>query len=462
MAPSLAMTTTNSGIHREVNQSAEEFAKRIPATRSESVFVDYKPAYNRLQAVNEANRCLFCTDAPCIQACPTGIDIPQFIRKIATGNLEGSARSIFMSNILGMTCARVCPVETLCVGACVYNAKDEAPIQIGKLQRYATDAAYQAGTRFFHAGPDSGKKVALIGAGPASLAAAHRLRIEGHAVTVFEQRSVIGGLNTTGIAPHKLRADVSIEEANWVLQIGGIEVKTGITVGKDISLEELESQFDAVFVGVGLGADTKLGVPGEDAANIHGAVDYIERFKLGQVDVSATKHCVVIGGGNTALDAVREARTLGIKKVTLLYRGVESKMTGYVHEWESAKVESVGAEWQAQPVGFEAKEGKVTHIRCLRLDDAKKPIAGSEFLVEADLVLVAIGQSTLGQMLSGLSGIRVEKGRVIADDHGFTGRAKWYVGGDCRNGGKEVVNAVAEGDAAARAMHTAMSGGSNG
>jgi len=483
MAPFLAMqnkpiplagTNTSLGIHREVNQPTAEFAEGIPSTRSESVFVDYKPAFNRLQAVNEANRCLFCTDAPCIQACPTGIDIPQFIRKIATGNLEGSARTIFMSNILGMTCSRVCPVETLCVGACVYNAKDEPPIQIGKLQRYATDAAYQAGTRFFHAGPDSGKKVALIGAGPASLAAAHRLRMEGHAVTVFEQRSVIGGLNTTGIAPHKLRADMSIEEANWVLQIGGIEVKTGITVCKDITLEALEAQFDAVFVGVGLGADTKLGVEGEGSANIHGAVEFIEQFKLGTVDVSQTKHCVVIGGGNTALDAVREARTLGIKKGTLLYRGVESKMTGYVHEWESAKVESVGAEWQAQPVGFEVAEasdpsttGKVTHIRCLRLDDAKKPIAGSEFLVPADLVLVAIGQSTLGQMLSGLDGIRVEKGRVIADDHGFTGRAKWYVGGDCRNGGKEVVNAVAEGDAAARAMHAAMqaatiSGGSNG
>ncbi len=442
----------------------------LPTDRAESVFTDYKPALTRDQAIAEANRCLFCTDAPCVQACPTSIDIPQFIRKISTGNDEGSARTIFESNILGMTCARVCPVEVLCVGDCVYNAKGEAPIQIGKLQRYATDIAYDKGTQFFEAGPDSGKSVALVGAGPASLAAAHRLRRLGHRVTIYEKRSVIGGLNTTGVAPHKLRADASLAEVDWVLAIGGIDIRTNVSIGTDLAFEELEKRHDAVFVGAGLGADTKLGVPGENLGNVEGAVAWIERMKLEKLDVSSYRHCVVVGGGNTALDAVREARTLmslqggGIPQVTLLYRGNESGMSGYEHEWESAKVEGVAPAWRLQPIGFEANATgtAVAGVRCVRLDEYKKPIAGSEHVVSADLVLLAIGQSTLGHLLASLPGVAVEKGRVVTDEHGCTGRTGLFAGGDCRNGGKEVVNAVAEGNAAALAIDAYLKGNSHG
>jgi len=442
---------------------------RLPSDRAEAVFTDYKPALTRDQAIAEANRCLFCTDAPCVNACPTHIDIPQFIRKIATGNEEGSARTIFSSNILGMTCARVCPVEVLCVGDCVYNPKGEPPIQIGKLQRYATDLAFAKGTQFFEAGPDSGKSVGLVGAGPASLAAAHRLRRDGHRVTIYEKRAVVGGLNTTGVAPHKLRADASLEEVDWVLAIGGIEIQTGVTIGVDVTFEELEKRHDAVFVGVGLGADTALGIPGEGVpgeglANVHGAVAWIERMKLEKLDLSGIRSCAVIGGGNTALDVVREAATLGIPKVTLVYRGTEPKMSGYEHEWESAKVQGVLAEWMAQPIAFDADASgkKVAAVRCQRLDANKKPVPGQEVSVPADLVLVAIGQATLGQMLAALPGVVIEKGRVVTDEHGCTGRKGLFAGGDCRNGGKEVVNAVAEGDAAARAIDAFLRGKSHG
>ena len=430
--------------------------------RSEVVFEDYKGGYTRAQAIVEANRCLFCTDAPCIQACPTSIDIPQFIRKIATDNVRGSAATIFESNILGMSCARVCPVEVLCVGDCVYNEMGVPPIQIGKLQRYATDIAYENKWRFFEAGKDSGKHVALVGAGPASLAAAHELRRHGHKVTIFEKRATIGGLNTTGVAPYKMKADRSLEEVEWVLGIGGVDVKTNVEIGKDISLADLESQHDAVFFGAGLGADTKLTVEGENLRGVYGAVDFIEQMKISKMAFNKAQNAIIVGGGNTAIDAVREAIGLGFKSVSMVYRGDEEKMSGYEHEWKAAQTQGARAEWRSLPVAYVADaNGHVRAVRCVRLDDAKTPIANSEFELAADLVLVAIGQSKLGAMLSSLGGIRVENGRIAADEHGFTGRAKWYVGGDARNGGKEVVNAAAEGKAAAIAIHASLSGGSN-
>ena len=427
--------------------------------RSESAFTDYKLPLLRDAAVAEANRCLFCHDAPCIKACPTAIDIPQFIRKIATDNVRGSAKTIFESNILGMSCARVCPVEVLCVGACVYNELEQPPIEIGKLQRYATDRAYEAGWTFFEAGRPTGKRVALIGAGPASLAAAHELRRFGHACTIFEKRAVVGGLNATGVAPYKMRADRAMTEVEWVLSIGGIEVRTGVSVGTDVTPEALEREFDAVFVGVGLGADSRLGVPGEELAGVHGAVAWIESMKLGRVDVGAIRRAAVIGGGNTAIDVVREVAGLGIPHVEMIYRGTREGMSGYAHEWTAALAEGAHAEWRAVATAIEGGAGRVERVRCVRVDENKRAIAGSEFVVEADLVLLAIGQSKLGAMLAGLGGIAVESGRIRTDATGFTGRSKWYAGGDCTNGGKEVVNAAAEGKRAARAIDAALSRG---
>ncbi|MCK6503394.1 NAD(P)-dependent oxidoreductase [Myxococcota bacterium] len=431
----------------------------LPADRSEAVFADFKPALDDNQARVEAHRCLYCHDAPCIRACPTSIDIPGFIRKIATGNLTGSARTIFESNVLGMSCARVCPVEVLCVGDCVYNHMGVPPIQIGKLQRYATDHAYRQGTRFWQAGPDTGRSVGLVGAGPASLACAHRLRRFGHAVTIYEAREVLGGLNSTGIAPYKMPADRAIEEVDWVRSIGGIEVQTGVNVPTDLGWAELEQRHDALFIGIGLGPDSRLQARGEHLQGIHGAVDWIERMKLGKVDVSKVQTAVVIGGGNTAIDAVRELLGLGVSYVKLLYRGVEAGMPGYAHEWASAKKEGARVVWRVQPLGFEGHGGRVTAVRCMRLDRNKQPIEGSEHTIAADLVLLAIGQGKLGGLVSGLDGVQVEGGRIVADAAGATGRPGVYAGGDCVNGGQEVVNAVAMGRDAAVAIHSFLSAG---
>jgi dihydropyrimidine dehydrogenase (NAD+) subunit PreT len=429
----------------------------LPKQRSESVFDDFKSAYTPAQAVVEANRCLYCVDAPCINACPTGINIPEFIRKISTGNVQGSAGTIFASNVLGMSCARVCPVETLCVGDCVYNAMGVPPIQIGKLQRYSTDLAYDEGWAFFKAGPDSGKSVGIIGAGPAGLACAHELRRFGHAVTIYDKRDVVGGLNTTGVAPYKLRADDSLAEVEWVRRIGGIDIEHGVDVPATTSWDALSAKHDALFLGFGLGPDSVLDLPGNGVTGIHGAVAFIEAFKLGQVDLSGVRNAIVVGGGNTAVDAVRELLGLGVTNVKMVYRGAEPAMSGYAHEWKEAKNEGARCVWHAQPVGFEG-DGAVTGLRCVRTDASKKPMPGTEHTIAADLILVAVGQAKLGDLVAGLEGVQTEWGKIVCDDNGATGRPGVYAGGDCRNGGKEVVNAVAEGRDAARAMHTYMGG----
>lgn len=431
----------------------------LPKDRAEQVFEDFKKPYTDRQAAVEANRCLYCYDAPCITACPTGIDIPTFIRRIANDNVRGAAKTIFDSNILGMSCARVCPVETLCVGSCVYNHMESPAIQIGKLQRYATDAAFEAGWEFYEAGEDTGKRVACIGGGPASLAAAHRLRQFGHHVTIIEKGDYLGGLNTTGIASYKMKSDRSLSEVEWLLSIGGIDIRSGVSVPEQTTWDELRAEFDALFIGFGLGPDSLLSLPGADAEGVMGAVDFIEQMKLTDLSVAGIERVVVIGGGNTALDAVRETKGLGVESVTLAYRGSEAQMSGYAHEWSEAKREGVSASWRSQPLSFTVTDGKVSAVTFQMMDENKKPIEGATKTLEADLVLLAIGQGKLGALTAGLDGLEVEWGKIVTDDEGATGAEGVYAGGDCRNGGKEVVNAVAEGDQAARAIHTFLSGG---
>ncbi|HFE45638.1 MAG TPA: glutamate synthase, partial [Nannocystis exedens] len=318
---------------------------------------------------------------------------------------------------------------------------------------FATDAAFERGDRFFTAGPDSGKRVALLGGGPASLAAAHELRRRGHACTIFEQSQLLGGLSTTGVAPYKMRADRAIEEVDWVLGIGGIEVRLGVSVGREITVQELLRDYDAVFVGLGLGADRLLQLPGAELQGIRGAVEWIAEFKTGTCDLQAVRRALVIGGGNTAVDAVRELHGLGVAEVTMAYRGDEARMSGYQHEWRGAKIAGVRGLWNVQPLAYEGgSDGRVSAVRFAELDAQRQPIAGRERSVNADLVLLAIGQGRLGSLLGEIDGISLDRGRLVVDDEGRTSHPKIYAGGDCANGGKEVVNAVAEGKRAAIAI----------
>ncbi len=418
--------------------------------RLEHALPDLKPTYTPGQAVAEANRCLYCHDAPCITACPTGIDIPGFIRKIATDNLKGSARTILSANLLGYSCARVCPVEVLCAGACVHQHQGHETIAIGRLQRYAVEAAFERGdaATLLRRKPANGKKVACVGAGPASLACAGYLALEGVAVTVFEKRALAGGLNTTGVAPYKMHVDGSLREVDLVRELGVI-IRTGVEVGRDITGARLLEDYDAVFLGVGLGGDAKLGIPGEDGPGVSGATAWIERLKneLGFA-LGAVQRAVVVGGGNTAIDAVRELAHLGVPEVSLAYRRTEADMSGYAHELLHAREEGVRLVERAVPAIF--TRGAAGSLTALVLADGRK--------LEADLVLVAIGQAKPdAAVVAGFDDVKCgPKGGIVADPlTGRTGNPKVYAGGDSTGVGELVVTAVQDGKRAARAIAAA-------
>jgi len=429
----------------------------LPEGRLETKLPDDKPLYGAAEARAEAERCLYCVDAPCIKACPTSIDIPTFIQKIATGNVRGSARTILEQNILGYSCARVCPVEVLCVGDCVYQEWHGAPIAIGRLQRYATETATRAGepplfTPKTRASAER-KKVALIGGGPASLSCAAYLALEGHRAVILEKRALAGGLNTTGIAPYKLHAEDALHEVAWVRSLG-VELQTGVEVGVNVKGDALLAEYDAVFIGVGLGADATLGVPDESGPGVVGATAWIESMKLGAPSATPLGRVVVVGGGNTAIDMARECARLGAREVTILYRRDAEAMSGYEHELAHAREEGVRVVVNAVPVGF-MRDGGGTLFGVIVAEAANgRPILGTEHRLACDLVGVAIGQAKVQSIAGELPGVALDaKGCVQVDaTTKRTGNRKVYAGGDCVNGGKEVVNAVADGRDAAHAM----------
>ncbi len=437
----------------------------LPSDRLETELHDKKPLYSAAEARAEAERCLYCVDAPCIKACPTEIDIPTFIKKIASGNVRGSAKTIFEQNLLGYSCARVCPVEVLCVGSCVYNGWGRDPIQIGRLQRFATETATSPGQTPLLAKKTAAakKRVACIGGGPASLAFAGYLALEGHEAVVLEKRAVAGGLNTTGIAPYKLHADDAVHEVAWVEALG-VELRTGIEVGSEdgptsVSVKKLLDAYDALFLGIGLGGDTKLGIPGEDGPGVVGATAWIEQMKLEMTrahrEEVAGKRVIVVGGGNTAIDVARETAQLGASDVAMVYRRGAPDMSGYAHEMEGGRKEGVRLVAHAQPVAFVRDDaGKLVALRVARTDASARIIPGTEHQLPCDLVLLAIGQSKLRDLAKELAGVELDaKGCVVADAATCqTGNPKVFAGGDCINGGKEVVNAVADGRNAARVL----------
>lgn len=409
-------------------------------------FPDLHPPFVATAAVTEANRCLYCFDAPCTAACPTHIDVPGFIKKIASGNLEGSAKKILDANILGASCARACPVDVLCEGACVLHRYNKQPIAIGRLQRYAMDSLYRNGSSLpFSPGPDIGKSVALIGGGPASLACAAELRKRGIRAEIFDARPLPGGLNTYGIAEYKLPLPESLREIDMLAQLG-VQFHFNVTVDAN-ELAVLEPSHDAVFLGVGLGAIHKLGIAGEQLPGITNALDFIAAYKSTQI-TSVPERVAVIGAGNTAIDAANAAMRLGAREVHIVYRRGPEQMSAFAFEYERAKVEGVHFLWHVKPICIHGS-GRVEWLDLIRLeatqDGSLVPKAGETVRLAVDMIVVAIGQSTETEFLE-YRKIKLEQGRVVIDrTTGQTSNSKYFAGGDCVNGGREVVDAVADG-----------------
>ena len=421
-----------------------------------ALFEDLHPPFEPQAAVLEANRCLNCFDAPCTSACPTHIDVPRFIKKIASGNLRGSALGILDANVLAASCSRVCPVQVLCEGACVMHHHHTKPIEIGRLQRFSMDAFHANGERLPRKSEeDRPEKIACLGAGPASLAAAAELKQRGFQVTVFDKRSLPGGLNTYGVAEYKLPLAASLREIELIRDLG-VEFSMGVDVETELSLEALEREFDFIFLGVGLGAMHRLDIQGSTYPGVIDALQFIEAYKTGNT-TKVEGSAVVIGAGNTAIDAAIAAKRLGANPVSILYRRTQDHISAFSFEYEHAKQEGVRFEWLTQPIAIHASGNQLTSVECAKMqiapDGTIQPLANSNFSIDCDLMIPAIGQSPLLSLLELCRDVRLDHGQVsINRATGQTTNPKYFAGGDCVNGGREVVDAVADGKRAAVAI----------
>jgi dihydropyrimidine dehydrogenase (NAD+) subunit PreT len=410
-------------------------------------FADNHPPLEKQAAVVESNRCLYCFDAPCTIACPTHIDVPRFIKKIASGNVSGAARTILDANILGGSCARACPVEVLCEGACVVNHHSKKPIQIGRLQRFAMDTHYESGAPLpFQPGPETGLSVALIGAGPASLACAAELRRRGISTDIYDARPLPGGLNTYGVAEYKLPLEESLREIDMLSHLG-VSFHFGTRID-DAMLADFERSHDAIFLGLGLGAIHRLGIAGEDLSGVTNALDFIAGYKSRKM-ATVPARVAVIGAGNTAIDAAIAAVRLGASEVQLIYRRGPEQMSAFQFEYEHAMREGVKFLWHVQPTSIEG-DATVRTLHLIKLaasdDGSLVPLPGAEHALSVDLIILAIGQSSHASFVSTTAKVQRERGRILIDRvTGQTSHPKYFAGGDCTNGGREVVDAVADG-----------------
>jgi dihydropyrimidine dehydrogenase (NAD+) subunit PreT len=433
---------------------------RLPLEQYAVNFSDLHPPLDRHEAFVEADRCYFCYDAPCQTACPTSIDIPMFIREILTDNPLGAAETIFEQNILGGMCARVCPTEQLCEEACVREAAEGKPVKIGLLQRFATDAAMAQDAQFFTRAAPTGKTVAIVGAGPAGLSAAHRLSMHGHDVVIFDARPKAGGLNEYGIASYKTPGGFAQAEVDYVTAIGGITIETGKALGQDFVLSDLSGKYDAVFLGMGLGGVNALRAEGEDAEGVDNAIDFIATLRqssdLAQLPVG--RRVVVIGGGMTAVDAAVQSKLLGAEEVTMVYRRGKEQMNASGFEQDLAASKGVTIRHWLAPKRVITDAGKVTGIElsymALDTSGSLKP-TGETTTIACDQVFKAIGQT----LATDGEGVTITGGKIEVDAEGRTTMPKVWAGGDCATGGDDLtVTAVAEGRDAAESIHRFLSG----
>jgi glutamate synthase (NADPH/NADH) small chain len=406
----------------------------------------------------EADRCYFCFDAPCTTACPTGIDIPGFIQKIRSDNITGSAQTILRENIMGGMCARVCPTEVLCEEACVRNTHEDKPVNIGLLQRYATDPIFENSIGLFERGSESGKRVAIVGGGPAGLSCAHRLSMLGHSSVIFNRDEKLGGLNEYGIAAYKTVNDFAQREVDYILSIGGIEVRNDVALGEDFTLAELQDEYDAVFLGFGLGSVNDLGLADEDIDGVLNAVEYIAELRQAddKGDLPVGDHIVVIGGGMTAIDIAVQTKRLGAENVDIVYRRGPDEMGASTYEQEFAQTTGVKIRHWAKPKKL-LIDGRVAGMEFekTKLDDnGKLSGTGETFSLNADVVFKAIGQTLSEKTLGVLTGtLELNKGKIVADDELKTSLPAVWAGGDCVYGGDDLtVSAVQDGKIAAIAI----------
>ncbi len=437
-----------------------EYKKPTNEKEFEENFKQKKPLMNSTEAYYESSRCLFCYDAPCINACPTGIDIPLFIKQIQTKNTEGSAKTIYDSNWMGNACAKVCPTGVLCEGACVYNHQGVPAIQIGRLQNFATDQVIRSNVQLYKAGAPNGKKVAIIGAGPAGLSAACELRVLGFEVEVFEAKSKPTGLTLHGTAPYKITNEDAFKEAEYLQNMLQYKVHYNSAITSKEQLTKLENDFDAIFLGLGLGPTAELNIKGDNLENVIGAVEFIEELREKHHETKVGDKVIVLGGGNTAMDAASETARMGASEVTLAYRRSKEEMGAYGFEYDLIKAAGAKSLFNASPleiIGTTKVEG-VKFAKTKVIDGKLQNIPNSEFIVACDMVIKATGQAKMGAFLSLIDGLALVNSVIQVNKDYQTSNPKYFAGGDAINGGAEVVNGAFDGKMAARGIQKMIFG----
>jgi len=438
---------------------------RLSKKEIDDNFSDLHAPLSAIEALIEADRCYFCYDAPCTKACPSDIDVPGFIQSIRSDNLTGAAEKILSENIFGGMCARDCPTEELCQLACVRNDHEQKPVEIGLLQRYATDSVLNNGVQLFSRQENTGKSIAVVGAGPAGISCAHRLAVLGHKITVYDAKDKLGGLNEYGIAAYKTPNDFAQQELDYILDIGGITIETGMQLGKQINLESLQEKYDAVFLGCGLGSVNKLNLDNEDISGVIDAVEYIANLRQtnNKDELMVGKNIVVIGGGMTAIDIAVQSKLLGAEQVTIAYRRSKKIMAASEYEQALAKKHDVQVQYNMSPKRLIADDSHVTAMEF----DVMKPqkngslkVSGENITLKADVVFKAIGQKLVTEGLPENNSLEIEKGRIVVDEHRKTSLSKVWAGGDCvLDGDNLTVSAVQDGKLAAISINETLTQG---